>query len=118
MTEQTWNEDQIETAVRQVLSAPESQQVMDKLTKKWASQEGEVYFHSYFEDDQPTGDYIIHYKGHPTPAHSRPLTPSEVPALRVAIEALEDILDNPGLYNPHLQIAETALAKMKELTNV
>ena len=120
MTKQTWNQEQIEAAIVKVVKAARSGfmaspayigNVIAELTKpKWTPQEGEVYFHEY--------DHSYYMckaeKGFNSDNQRRPLTPDEVPALKVAIKALEYISPRVVEYSKY---CETTLAEIKELTN-
>lgn len=52
--------------------------------------EGEVVFHSYLEDDQPTGEYFQWEGAEDIPSTARPLRLSEMPQ---AVEDLRNAID-------------------------
>jgi len=79
--------------------------IIANLTKPvWKPMEGEVYFYPLASD----GGYA-RWDGIQMVGNERPLTPGEVPALKMAIKYLERHREGEG---------GLILAKIKELTNV
>jgi len=100
--------EQIEAAMKKGGLWPcSSDKVIAELTKpKWTPQKNEEVFCK--------GGIYAFYRGESLEGKDcRPLTPDEVPALKVAIEALESIAWSEGDEMPK---AEEALTKIKELT--
>jgi len=95
-------------------------ELREKLTRsQWKPQVGEVYLQTtHYKDEEclyikSDGNDLIKY-GNQT---NRPLTPDEVPALKVAIEALDKLADSSYCTDVANEItARDTLAKINKMT--
>ena len=109
----TFTIEQIESAFKESLEsgiAPITiEQFIAELTRpQWKPQVGEVVFNLFNEEYY---DYVEHGSVAKT---VRPLTPDEVPALKVAIEYIAGIRNDPT--KDQEGIAKRTLAKIQEMT--
>ncbi len=116
MTEQTWNKEQIEAAIikaeEYATCVDTAAYVMAELIKsRWTPQANEVYYHEEDHNYYKTSDIPSDY--HPDIVR-RPLTPSEVPALALAIKNWEWLACN-GIAAETRTFAQTVLDNIEEL---